>query len=383
MTRPEIELLLSCARTHMDSEAATRVRVLLLRGEINWGQLIHLARQHALIPLLYRHIKTICPEAVPGVYMKQLRDSSRRNTARNLFLVGELCRLLRLFEERGIPTVPYKGPTLAIRAYGNPALRQFNDLDFLVHQRDVFKAAELLSSQGYHRQQHFTQTQEAVYLKFGCEHYYVRSDKRVALEIHWEFAPRYFSLTLDSARLWQRLDRVNICGREVRSLSLEDLLIVLCVNGSKKLWQRLGLISDLAALISNKVNWPQLIHEASAAGARRMLFLGLFLAHDLLSAPVPQQVLREVQADTAVIALASQVKELLFRPVSKPVGFKQGCLFQLQARERLRDRFRYCFRLAATPTQGDWAFAPLPDRLSFLYYLIRPIRLVKEYGLHL
>jgi len=57
----------------------------------------------------------------------------------NFFLTKELLELLTLFEAHCIPASPYKGPALAIMAYGNLALRQFSDLNILVHKRpDVF-----------------------------------------------------------------------------------------------------------------------------------------------------------------------------------------------------------------------------------------------------
>jgi hypothetical protein len=35
-----------------------------------------------------------------------------------------------------------------------------------------------------------------------------------------------------------------------------------------------------------------------------------------------------------------------------------------------------------TPSIKDQAFLPLPEQLNFLYYLIRPVRLAVEYGIH-
>jgi hypothetical protein len=53
-------------------------------------------------------------------------------------------------------------------------------------------------------------------------------------------------------------------------------------------------------------------------------------------------------------------------------------------RERLRDRVPYLlYHLPGyllTPNEKDRAFLPLPTSLSFLYYLIRPIRLVSVHG---
>ena len=40
-----------------------------------------------------------------------------------------------------------------------------------------------------------------------------------------------------------------------------------------------------------EIEWPRLIGDASALGATRMLLLGVTLAHGLLDAPVPADIL--------------------------------------------------------------------------------------------
>jgi hypothetical protein len=55
-------------------------------------------------------------------------------------------------------------------------------------------------------------------------------------------------------------------------------------------------------------------------------------------------------------------------------------LFHLRLRERKRDRLAYCLA-HLRPGVGDWVSLPLPRGLSFLYYVIRPFRLLGRYGL--
>ncbi|MCA1613591.1 MAG: hypothetical protein LC800_05420, partial [Acidobacteria bacterium] len=53
--------------------------------------------------------------------------------------------------------------------------------------------------------------------------------------------------------------------------------------------------------------------------------------------------------------------------------------FQLDARERLRDKLRY-FSYSLSPTDEDVAQLALPRPLSFAYYLLRPLRLLRAGG---
>jgi len=383
--RPEVELLLLCAQTRTNSETAARIET-LVQESINWNYLLETAQEHGVMPLLYWNLNTTCPESVPRATLDQLRTYFRKNSQRNVFMAGKLLRLLSLFETHGISAVPFKGPALAATVYGNLALRrQSVDLDILVRKQDVLKAKDLLLTQGYWPEEKWTRQQEAVLLQRSHEYTFVHDDDKVKVEVHWRITSKYFSFPLDSERLWERLRPSSLAGEEVMAFSPEDLLLILCVHGTIHLWQQLELICGVAELIraTKGLDWTQIMEEASELGSERMLFLGLFLASALLGAPVPDVILNRVRADSSVKALATWVHERLFREVySPPLGVLESSLFHLRARERWRDRVRYCVRLAISPTEYDWATLTLPESLSFFYYILRPIRLLTgKYGL--
>lgn len=386
--RPEDKLLLCCARTILESDRVERIRD-LLREDIDWTYLIRTALSHGMIALLYWSLNNTCPEAVPRAILDQLRGYFHDNARRNLILTGELLKLLKLFEVHGIPAISYKGPVLAASAYGDLALRHFYDLDILVHERDVLKAKNLLISRGYRQ----TGVQEAVHLQPHCEYGFVRDDGRAIVELRWritshrQIPSRHFSFSLDRGRLWERLEPVSLGGREILTLSPEDLLLIFCLHGAKHLWERLGWICDVAKLIGvhQGMDWEEVMRRARSLGSGRMLFLGLFLASDLLGAALPEEVWQRVQADPVVKSLATQVRQRLFREANDSPGIFESSLFYLRARDSLQDRVMYCLYLvhfAITPNMKDQAFLPLPAFLSFLYYPLRPIRLIGKYGLN-
>ncbi len=383
-TRPETDLLLCCAQVCADSERAERIRA-LLREDLDWEYLLQTAQQHATMPILYQSLTTACPQAVPKAVLDQLREHFYSNTRRNFALTGELLKCLNLLEAHGIPAVPYRGPVLAASVYGDFNLRQFGDLDILVHKKDVMRAQDLLISQGYRPEFQLNRAQEAAYLRAQSEHKVVLDEGPVIVEIHWRLTEGYFSFPLDPEQLWERLEPVSLAGKEVQTFSPEDLLLILCVHGTKHLWERLGWICDVAKLVCahEAMNWQWVMEQACALGSARMLFLGLFLANDLLGAALPAEVLQRAQADPMVVSLARQVRQWLFLDPSERPGSLESCLFHLRARERTQDRVRYCVRLAVTTTPGDWALVRLPSSLFPLYYVLRPIRLAGKYGLEL
>jgi hypothetical protein len=382
-TRPEVALLLCCARTWMDTQRAERINGLLAE-EINWKFLIHTASQHGVLPLLYSSLKDICPEAVPKAVLNQLRNHFYTNAARNVFLADELLKLLTLFETHGIRAIPYKGPALAASAYGNLLLRQFGDLDILVPKRDVLRAKDLLISHGYRLKFQLTRSKEAAYLQSQCDYNFVRDDGKIIIELHWGITRSHFSFPLDLEHLWEDLEAVSLSGTTIRHLSPENLLLVLCVHGAKHGWSQLKWICDIVELTRRyqDLDWKRIIEQAVTLRSVRMLLLGLCLARNLLGATLPEKVVQQIQATSKVQSLAAQVNEQLFREADDLRGLWQRHLFPGKALERLQDRLRYSFHIIKrlmSPNTKDRALVPLPASLVFLYYFLRPIRLMGQY----
>ena len=87
------------------------------------------ALAHGVFPSLYRWLSDSCPEATPPEVLAGWQQLYKTHARRNLKITAELISILTLFESQGIVAVAYKGPVLAAVAYGDIALRQFDDLD--------------------------------------------------------------------------------------------------------------------------------------------------------------------------------------------------------------------------------------------------------------
>ena len=379
---PEELLLLCCARTRLDAQKAERLRA-LLSEKLDWLYLCETAMQHGMVPLVYWHLISVTPEAVPVAWMEFLRILFESNGRRNLELTAQLLRILEIFEANGILAVPYKGPTLAVLAYGNLALRNFLDLDLLIRQHDVAKASELLVSKGYRPEFKLPAARVASSERIPGQYMFTRDDNRAIVELHTPLTLRYYPVPLDLELLSRRLRRDTLGGREVPNFSPEDLLTIISVHSSKHFWERLGWVCDIAELVQVRpgINWEVALGEARRLGCERMLLLGLHLANDLLEAPLPEEVLRRLRANRAVQALAAQVCKRLFRQGRSLPGVAQRFLFRLRMRENPWEGARYCWRLAITPTEEDWKFVRLPSPLEPLYAVLRPLRLVRKHGL--
>jgi hypothetical protein len=326
--------------------------------------------------------------------MDQLRTNVQSNTAKILRLAGELRRLMDQFDQAKIPVIGFKGIVLSAQVYGDLSLRDAGDLDLLVNRHDIVRAADLLVSLG-HRPffptstpketaylENLTTRRRERYLLSHCEHHLVYDATSLNVDLHWAMSLREFSVSLDVEGIWNRARHERIAGREMLTLSDEDLLVVLCLNGAKDCWERLDRVCDVARLLAKSadtLNWPGVFAHATQAGVARMLRVGLHLASTLLGAPLPDSAEAFVESDPRIPQICHAITETLLTPQPTEPSAPARAAFDLRLRERWSDRIDYCLA-HLRPGVGDWAAVPLPDSLSFLHYLIRPFRLA---GRHL
>lgn len=375
-SRPEGELLLLCARSVTGAAApAGRVRE-LARAPLDWDWLVRLARRHSVLPLLHRGLEAKARGDGPPELVGALRDECRASATRGMLLAGELSQIVGLFETEGVPVLAYKGPALAVQAYGELALRRFVDLDLIVRRGDARRAGGLLQSLGYRKPKGLTESHEEFLLRRQHNLAFARDGGALIAELHWEVAPAPFaSLPVDEA-VWARAVPVGLFGREVKSLSPEDLLVALCVHGTKHLWGRLSWVCDVAALLNSHPNldWSFVLRRAGEARVERMLCLGLRLAAGLLCARVPEN-LPVGRCGAQVGPPAVEVTKNLFGAADyEPPGLLRSTLFNLRLRPGAREKVGF-LRFIFTPTDGDLTAVRLPPALSFLYYVLRPFRL--------
>jgi hypothetical protein len=73
--------------------------------------------------------------------------------------------------------------------------------------------------------------------------------------------------------------------------------VILCVHGTKHVWERLGWICDVAELIRAHpaMDWQRVMALAKSSKSLRMVQLGLFLAHTVLQAELPEHVWKKLK----------------------------------------------------------------------------------------
>lgn len=359
----EFELLLACCRAELSGTGVAPH----IRRDLDWAELLKMAEHHRVLPAIYAALHEH-PEVTPAA-RSTIRERFRKHVQRSLRLSAELCRILQAFEAHGIETLPYKGPTLAHYLFGDVTMRQFGDLDVLVHVSDVLSAGAVLQSLGYTRNLGLSPRHEKEYLRvsnelgFGCE---LGAN---LIELQWQILPRWFAIEFDIESLFSRSTRMKFEGRCIRALAKEDLMLILCAHAAKHEWEQLGMVRDVAKLARLDLDWKWITSEACRLGISRIVTISLLLARDLL----------ECEFSAVVFGRASGQLAELFESRFRACEYadtKSLAYFWdlLSLRERWRDRARTVCRLALTPNVGEWNSVAIPGRFSGLYRGVRILR---------
>ncbi len=378
---PEKQLLVCSARTKLTPARADTIRE-ILAGPLDWDYVLWEAEENSISPLLDRHLSAIAPGAAPAAVQEQLKKTCRANTVRCLYLTAELLSILHLFQAQNIPATPYKGPVLAAQAYGDIALREFEDLDIILRQSDMPKAHEIIVSLGYKPKFDWILSPGAAASLVPGEYNYRDEPRRAMVELHTEITLRHFPVKPDLDAFMRSLAQVRLSDREILTFSAEDLLPMLCIHGSKDFWERLSWIADVSELVQSHpaLDWDRVLRFAQPLHATRMLNLGLALATRVLDASLPAEIRAQVQADPVAGEVAAEVHQrLLCRPF-RTLDAAGRFQFRRRMLAGKLDGWRYATRLAVVPSEDDWQMMRLPRVLAPLYVALRPLRLLQKYG---
>ncbi|MFB3905233.1 MAG: nucleotidyltransferase family protein [Acidobacteriota bacterium] len=347
-------------------------------ADINWHRLVRYSVRHSVLPLLYLRLHQ-AGSAIPAETLESLTVLYRQHVVHCLRLSAELVELIRLLRQKGIDCIPLKGPVLAEGLYRDCTARQFSDLDILVRREQAVELYEILVSTGFCPSHLYSPRQLNQHLKRTCEVTFTLPDNGVLLDVHWRVMARYVGADLDTRELFEAKRTILFQGEEISTLSDEHYLLYLAIHGAFHRWDHLVWIVDFAAMAARfrDADWAAIVRQAARCGIRRMLLTALAVAAELEYLPLAPEIQALVERDSAATRLAARVTRDLFQP-NEPT-FRNTNQFLLAAQQSLTRKLRFCGTRAFIPTVADWHWLNLPDRLYFLYYLLRPVRILNDY----
>jgi Uncharacterised nucleotidyltransferase len=375
--RSEAQLILCCATNSSSPESRDRVRN-LIEGRVDWEVVTRAASRNGVIQAVYRTLVPEFASHLPAPVLNSMHTEVHGHTVRSFHLAAEMVRICGLLENHGVRALAFKGPALAAAVYGDPALRQFSDIDLLVRHQDLSTTLSLLSRSGF-------QTKAPLQKLHGgfsnsWEATLVRPGGLFDIDLHWRLSPAYFPFTPEGDELWARAIEVEIgtCN-SVWTLCPEDLILFLCAHGAKHGWQSLSGVRDVAwTLDKYHYDWERLSARANALGSLRILWLGVLLAHELLAAEVPKTVIDAARSERSVVNAARAFCNFYYQLAVDGPGLFQRWSIPLSMIPGRAARLRYAVIRTFHPAPADFGFVRLPAAFSSAFYLIRPLRIAMQ-----
>ncbi|MDF2834497.1 MAG: Renal dipeptidase [Paenibacillus sp.] len=367
----ELRLLLAFLEIEEGTELSYELWELM--KDVDWQAFIELARHHRVFPTINRKLQEQRPIRVPAFVIGMFQKDYYRNTLQMLALSGEMEQLATTFQSADIRVLFLKGPVIAADLYGDVSLRTSCDLDMLVPMDRLEAAEGLLVSQGYVKDDYIT----SVLNDWKWRHHHItfhHPAKGIKVEVHWRLNPSP-SKEPGFEELWNRRRQSSLISRPIYFLGREDLFMFLVSHGARHGWSRLRWLLDIKQLMNQKVDWPKL---AAHLRKHQMLHIGgqaLFLAAKLLAAPLREE-MKPILTTRKAGWLAEDTMFYMERmvnlhspPVPKDIEqYHKQYLFGLMT---LRQKCVYALSIMH-PYHEDAETLPLPKKLHFLYFALRP-----------
>ena len=378
---PEKLLLNQCAHTTLPPALVESI-LRIASSKFDFDRLLAVAAEHSMLPLLNRNLRAVAVDLLLPAQMEQLNTAARNSAFRGLKLSGELLKVLTAFEVRDVLALPYKGPVVAMQAYGDLSLRPFEDVDILVPQRDMPKAHEVVLALGYRPSLAWLAGATARNFPGAIpgEYKYYSAERDAIVEIHTEHTLRHFPIPADLDDFARHGVKIALSGREILTLCPEDALVALCVHGAKDFWARLIWVADISEMIQAhpQLDWDRLWRRAEPLQAQRMVSLGLLLARQVLGAPIPRDS-KLARDDQETFEMVKHFTRELFEREGQPWSAAERFIFRRRCVPGYLAGWRYALRLTTAPAQDDLEMVRLPRYLQPLYTLLRPLRLLWKY----
>jgi len=386
----EMQLLIAVAALRPTMRADQRQRVLdLLQQSIDWEKFLEFAYHLDVLILIAYNLNQYFRNELPPETQKRLENNLSAQAIQNMTSVRALVAILREFEQHDIAVLNFKGPSLLARCYDHIMQRHYSDLDFIIHPAQYDLAVERLKSLGYRL---VTENSDSFWnrnvydARKGYHQAFTHPDVAFLVEIHWRITNEGYSMVLPEALMWSNVQTVSWGKVGIKTFSDELLLLLLSAHGAKHKWDALKWVCDIGFLLQDQrgLDWVKYLDLARRFRCLRRALLSIVLACSLFDLPLPPALVPEIEREPEVKRLCDLVCLWLLAEGNEGVlPEKLGFMADIydtpwQRFQQRLDIFPILIGRLLQPSERDREIIQLPNALSFLYILIRPLRLLLQ-----
>ncbi len=354
----------------------------------DWSQLLTTAARHGILPQFERAAAS--QPGTPVQVSVKLADWSKRHAGECLGRTANLLSTVEVLTAAGIPSLPFKGPVLAIQAFGDLSARQYGDLDILVRDADLERAVALISGLGYvpyiladtyRAAEEVTSAGWRRHLSGQYEVALWHPDTGEVIELHWRFAPGYFGTRWDN-RIWDRATELTVGGRALKVMAPMDSILSLAVHMSRDRWLQLNGMAAMGGLIHRNpsLDWDALEARAARWRCLRAMRIGVGLASTMTGCAMPPTFrgLPDDRATRQMIEAIERSYRFGSRCADGYLPERRLAVVDLRAKDNWLIALSSLLQLVFIPTARESETSRLPPWAAFFDWARLPLRLLRE-----
>jgi len=305
---------------------------------------------------------------VPAHIQRKLMDSFGVNAMRNVVLTRELATVLAALSKAGVRAIPLKGLPLAESLFGDAALRTCADVDILIFPENLHESLHRLHSIGY--TDRFRRPELVRLLaRFGKDCLLIREDQKqvFALQLHcgliWGGPPERRLL----ADIWSDAVPRPFHGAPAYAMSPEWEFLYLAIHAARHGLFPYKFLVDIDWLVHRGgLDWTQVRDKAASLGWEPTVQTCFSACARLLDTPIPEPFSAAARSKPVKIPDSG----------ASPLQTPRETVFGLRLLPTLRQKLQFLAIRLLVPTPVDCESISLPSSLFFLYYFLRPWRLL-------
>jgi len=263
----------------------------------DWNYLTKTIIDRGIAPLLYKKLALLTNSSkMPDTVRAKLQQTYYITISRGTLLLDYFQNIADAFSKQSISIIALKGVYLSENLYHDIGLRQFSDIDLLVHEEEGEKCLSILESMGY-RATSASKLSKFVNSQFDIVHYTPIVLNGVSIEIHIKLHRKGEKYNLMTSEVWRNAVPVSVNKRNVFALNINDLLIHLCVHldkhfqGGKVQFTCLCDITNMLNENEAGFDWGAFTASCQLYKSEEVVFKYLVLVNKYMNAPVPADVI--------------------------------------------------------------------------------------------
>lgn len=289
---PETGLLILFCRFYFGTANTEDINSYIRQHDINWNFFHQLVRAHDIRPLIYKVLsKKIF--LIEDNWLQILHKNVFKLSAANIERFRELLRLQEIFAANNVKAIPVKGIILSQLLYNDIVSRETCDIDYFITPDEFPAVRKILLSEGYLSTTFYSEQRLKRIISDTREHkmYRKAGNMDIRVELQWQPALNNVDIPLKNDYLLRDLYTVNVAGKEVQTLNIENYLLTLMVHhGVNDIWRTLKHVLDIGLLCkkyAGVIDWERFQANARRYKIEHTAQIGFILSHQLLGTEIP------------------------------------------------------------------------------------------------